>query len=516
METRPPDFPATLQPTSPRIAELDRLGDEIAEFSAHLDAATARLLDLIREFDARGGWNTGFRSCAAWLAWRVGLAPGAARERVRVARALGTLPALAEALARGELSYAKVRALTRVATAETEARLLAVGRAGTAVHVERIVRGWRRVDRQAEAREAARQHAGRALHVYQDEDGTVVLRGRLTPEVGALLLRALDAARETLYQKRRANEAVLPVTDPVVETPTRPQQQADALALLAETALHHELDPGAPGERYQVVVHVDAAVLADPNQPGQSVLEDGPRSRGNVAAAGVRREPGGDAARRGGAESGRARFPRRCGGRCTIEIGVAAFRAAMSRSARGITCATGRRAARLRCRTWRYSVAAITARCTRRVTRSSVGLTGPSSSGGRTAAHCLTCHRWRRCLPIRWRRCRRNTPRRGSAFTHGRASPNGSGNGWTWAGRSTSCIRGRHGPSDDAQDYFRFRTGVVVYLRNAESTKLYVTPNAAQPSTLRPTHIHARFTLRFRARARGSARSSFESRDRSG
>jgi hypothetical protein len=275
MSPRPPNLSATLQPTSPRTTELDRLGDEIAELSAHLDAATARLLALIREFDARGGWNTGFRSCAAWLSWRVGLAPGAARERVRVARALGTLPALAAALARGELSYAKVRALTRVATPETEARLLAVGRAGTAVHVERIVRGWRRVDRQAEAREAARQHAGRALHVYQDEDGTVVLRGRLTPEVGALLLRALDAARETLYQQRRATAAAQPATDPVVETPTRPQQQADALALLAETALHHELDPGAPGERYQVVVHVDAAVLADPGQPGQSVLEEG-------------------------------------------------------------------------------------------------------------------------------------------------------------------------------------------------------------------------------------------------
>src|SRR2546425_13137063 len=77
---------------------LDRLGDEIAELSAHLDAATARLLDLIREFDAREGWNTGFRSCAAWLSWRVGLDLGAARERVRVARALGTLPRLAPAL----------------------------------------------------------------------------------------------------------------------------------------------------------------------------------------------------------------------------------------------------------------------------------------------------------------------------------------------------------------------------------------------------------------------------------
>ena len=123
------------------FADLDRLGDEIAELSAHLDAATARLLSMIREFDARGGWNSGFRSCAAWLSWRVGLDLGAARERVRVARALEALPLLAQALARGQLSYAKVRALTRVATPETEARLLTVGRSGTAAHVERIVRG---------------------------------------------------------------------------------------------------------------------------------------------------------------------------------------------------------------------------------------------------------------------------------------------------------------------------------------------------------------------------------------
>ena len=100
---------ATVNPT----AEMDRLGDEIAELSAHLESATARLLDRICEFDARGGWNTGFRSCAHWLSWRVGLDLGAAREKVRVARALRTLPLMAAALAHGELSYAKVRALTR-------------------------------------------------------------------------------------------------------------------------------------------------------------------------------------------------------------------------------------------------------------------------------------------------------------------------------------------------------------------------------------------------------------------
>ncbi|HET9489896.1 MAG TPA: DUF222 domain-containing protein [Methylomirabilota bacterium] len=296
-------------PTDDRTAELDRLGDEIAELAAHLDAAIARLLDLIREFDARGGWGNGFKSCAHWLTWRIGLASGAAREHVRVARALGTLPLLAQALARGELSYSKVRALTRVASPVTEERLLAVGRAGTAEHVERIVRGWRKVDRQAEAREAAQRHKSRALHVYHDEDGMVVLRGRLEPEVGALVMQALAAAREALYQKARATDpgdvpagtspAGVPAgtstapalggtptstpdtaagTSPVVpDISTLAQQQADALALLAETALHQGLDPGAPGKHYQVVVHVDAEVLADADAPGQSVLEEGTR-----------------------------------------------------------------------------------------------------------------------------------------------------------------------------------------------------------------------------------------------
>jgi hypothetical protein len=216
------------------------------------------------------------------LSSRVGLDRGAARERVRVARALGTLPRLAQALARGELSYSKVRALTRVATAETEERLLAVGRAGTAEHVERIVRGWRRVDRKAEAEETTRRHRSRAVHVYQDEDGMVVIRGQLEREVGAVLIQALAAAREELYQRAHAKQAEdVPagtgVVDVRAETPTMAQQQADALGLLAETALHHGIDPGAPGERCQVVVHVDAQVLADADAPGQSVLEGGAR-----------------------------------------------------------------------------------------------------------------------------------------------------------------------------------------------------------------------------------------------
>ena len=272
MEMNSPDRTPHVTPWPP--ADLEQVGEEICELSAHLEVATAKLLQLIREFDARKGWATGYCSCAAWLSHRVGLNPGAARERVRVARALGELPRIAAALGRGQLSYAKVRGLTRIATAETEAQLLATAQAATASQVERIVRAWRRVDRQAEAEEAARRHRSRALTVYHDDDGMVVIRGRLEPEAGALLLRALEAAREVGYQKAQ-DAATSSTAEPAWEGPTPAQRQVDALVLLAETALKHGIDPGPPGERYQVVVHVDAPVLADPEAPGQSVLEDG-------------------------------------------------------------------------------------------------------------------------------------------------------------------------------------------------------------------------------------------------
>src|SRR5437660_3282023 len=234
-------------PTPAPVAELERLGDEIAELSAHLDAATARLLDLIREFDARGGWNNGFRSCAAWLSWRVGLDIGAARERVRVAHALETLPRLAQALARGELSYAKVRALTRIATPEIEERLLKVGLAGTADHVERIVRGWRRVDRKVEVEETARRHKHRTVQFYHDDDGMVIIRARLEPQAGAVVIQAITAAREALRQRaKKATDgpagpqfvdgpAEQRYFDGTPDGPTIEQQDADALALVAET-----------------------------------------------------------------------------------------------------------------------------------------------------------------------------------------------------------------------------------------------------------------------------------------
>jgi hypothetical protein len=252
-------------------AELEELGERIAELAAQISAATYELLAMLRDFDERGGWNSGFHSCAHWLCWRVGLDPGAAREKVRVARALGALPLLSAAMRSGEISYSKVRALTRIATPANEQDLLEFGRAGTAAHVERLVRGMRRVDRIGAGEK--RLHASRYLRAYTDEDGMVVVTGRLAPEAGAVLLRALEAGVEALYGPFRGQPSGAP--QEATEDASAEQRRADALGLVAESALAAGLDPGSRGNRYQVVVHVDAEVLAAGDEGGSSWLADG-------------------------------------------------------------------------------------------------------------------------------------------------------------------------------------------------------------------------------------------------
>ena len=193
-----------------RLTDTDALGDAIAELAARIQAATYELLVLVREFDQREGWGQGFSSCAHWLNWRTGLAIGAAREKVRVARALADLPRLSAAMRRGAISYSKVRAITRVATAETEERLLDVALSGTAAHVERLVRAWRRVDRLAAAEDERRQHAGRHLDTWIDEDGMLVVRGRLSPEVGAFVQRARRASDSIGTRRMRTPQPARP------------------------------------------------------------------------------------------------------------------------------------------------------------------------------------------------------------------------------------------------------------------------------------------------------------------
>lgn len=141
-------------------AELQQLEREIGELAAQIQAATYRLLELLRRYDEQGTWaDGGFKTCAAWLSWYTGIDLGAAREKVRVCRALPALPQTSDALRRGELSYSKVRALTRVATPDNEEDLLVTAKHGTTAHVEWVVRAYRkeRAMRQLADRSGIRQ-----------------------------------------------------------------------------------------------------------------------------------------------------------------------------------------------------------------------------------------------------------------------------------------------------------------------------------------------------------------------
>ena len=251
--TPPPTLYPPLGLQRPIPEPTEALGERIAALAASLHAATYELLVLLREFDARSDWHGGFVSCAHWLHWRTGIALGAAREKVRVAHALATLPLVGATMARGAISYAKVRALTRIATTENEAALLDFAQAGTAAHVERLASAWRRVDQVAAAKAEAR-HLHRHLSTWVDDDGMVVIRGRLPPEVGTVVQRALEAATDRLF--REAKE--VPTAERLAEEVTPAQRRADALGLLAEAALTSDLDRGTAGDRYQVVLHVDA------------------------------------------------------------------------------------------------------------------------------------------------------------------------------------------------------------------------------------------------------------------
>jgi hypothetical protein len=173
-------------------AEIDRLAEEIAELSAHIDAASHRLLTLIRRFDAESGWHQqGALTCAHWLSWRIGLDLGAAREHVRVARALGGLPLIDEALRRGQVSYSKVRALTRVATQDNEATLLHWARSATASQLERICRKYRSVKRRDLLSPEDEAYV-RFVRVRDTESGMVRLEAQLPPEEAAVVLKALE------------------------------------------------------------------------------------------------------------------------------------------------------------------------------------------------------------------------------------------------------------------------------------------------------------------------------------
>jgi hypothetical protein len=248
---------------------LEMLEREITSLASQIHAATCRWLELVAEYDAREGWaQWGCRSCAHWVSWQCGIAPGPAREHVRVARRLRELPAIRASFAAGELSFSKVRALTRVENVEREADLLELARHATASQLERLLRAYRGVV--ATERAVAGGRPERWLAIDHDDDGCVVVRGRLPAEEGALLVAALEAAQDDLARREDSADGA---RDVPAGTPR--EARAEALVALADTFLAGGHGSRTGGDRYQVLVHVDAPVLSRVDESGRCELDDG-------------------------------------------------------------------------------------------------------------------------------------------------------------------------------------------------------------------------------------------------
>jgi hypothetical protein len=307
-------------PSSPSLEGMSTrdLETELLGLAGHIAAAQCRFLQLLAEFDHRGGWaGVGLRSCAHWLSWRAGMSLRTAAEHVRVAHALPNLPTITEAFAAGRISYSKVRAITRItgtdtstltriaahaaATADAEDNphapakpdrspdapttaadpvaaekvLLNLALSGTAGHVETVVRAVRR--RHTPPQDLT---ARRSLTWHWDDDGSLVLRGRLTPDDGATLVAAVEALLPAPIPVRH------PVPTPPDDWPERALEQhpgpaadraaarrADALLTLVTGETTRDTDrtsaPDVARGRAQLIVHLDATT-------GDARLDNGP------------------------------------------------------------------------------------------------------------------------------------------------------------------------------------------------------------------------------------------------
>lgn len=326
---------STFSATSPAgtdiPADTNALVAAITTLAGHINAAQHRFLTLLAALIEREAWADGgaIKSPAHWLNYYCGIDLGAAREKVRVAKCLAKLPQIDSAFASGAISYSKVRAMTRSATPQNEAQLLNIARHGTAQHVENLVRKYQRVERLAQGQAggrkddaAAAQFAGRELRWHYDEDGMLVIRGRLTPEDGAMFIKAIDAAFAQLQQPDEdgasqadadagakadadpdagkdqqdarknvsaetfsASQATASEQDVSAETfsdspqaDSFAQKRADALMLLAEQSIvqsEQGLSPLTPPQRHQLVVHIEKATL-NPGSAHHCSIEQGP------------------------------------------------------------------------------------------------------------------------------------------------------------------------------------------------------------------------------------------------
>ena len=273
----------------------DELADKITTLAGQINAAEYRFLKMIAEFDRRVAWEgPGIRSCAYWLNWKCGIAMGAAREKVRAAKALDGLPEINAAFEKGELSYSKVRAMTRVATEQNESFLLNIAQYGTAQHMEKLVGVFRTVSRvedyagadaarivgeldesivisepELDQRRAQLLYESREVSCYQDDEGMWIIKAKLPAEEGGLLVKMIT----TLADEKMSEEKISAETfsgykkddsylDKIdlekgdSEKLTFPQRRADALAAMAEHFLATAGEKKKVAERCQLVLHV--------------------------------------------------------------------------------------------------------------------------------------------------------------------------------------------------------------------------------------------------------------------
>jgi hypothetical protein len=256
--------------------DLESLGERIAEQAAHLDAALHRLLTDLRTFDRGGGWHTqGARSCAHWLSWRVGWDLGTAREHLRVADRLADLPLLDDALRRGELSYSKLRAITRVATPANEAALLEIARRSPGHQLETICRKYRSVLLHDADPDPDGDRARRWVVRRDTANGMVRIEAVLHPEEAAFVWAALDhRAQQQCRESRRVSAETSSSAPPVAPDardggahvhPARscaPFDRADALVQIAQGYLRGDRPDRSPIELVVSVSRRDPAPAA--------------------------------------------------------------------------------------------------------------------------------------------------------------------------------------------------------------------------------------------------------------
>src|SRR6188768_3387479 len=246
--------------TSTELRSIDELDAAIRQLVRNMNTECHQMLVLVRELDDRFGWKQwGFKTCSEWLAYRTGICLSAAREQVRTAHALRSLPAISAAFAEGRLTYTKVRALTRVADRSQEDLLLAYALDTTAENVEERCRQIRNVAPES-AHHAQRAWSNRSLTLWRDERRGVM---RLTVEVpieeGELIARAIDCA----VAAGEVTTYLDPSAGPESKSTAWRAQQADALVAVMKSYLvgGHGGKCGSTADHYQVVVHADAKSL---------------------------------------------------------------------------------------------------------------------------------------------------------------------------------------------------------------------------------------------------------------